>query len=93
MPVDVLFLYAGIGTALLLALALFTLIYRRKVRRKLHVPVPSGRLGAVTSFALDHRRDLVVVRRDDVEDLYFDRGAERPDHRIGLYEQRSVGTR
>lgn len=66
-----LFTYATMAIAFLGAAILLLPFFRRVVRRKIRVPDNghTGRLSAVNSFALDQRRQLVVVRRDDVEDL------------------------
>ena len=63
--------YAAAAIALLVAALLLLLIFRRAFRRRLRVPETGnvGRLGIVKTFALDQSRQLVVVRRDNVEHL------------------------
>jgi Flagellar biosynthesis protein, FliO len=63
--------YAVVTIAFLAGAHLLLLIFRRAFRRRLPAPEAgnAGRLGIVTTFALGRRRQLVVVRRDDIEHL------------------------
>ena len=64
-------IYAIAAIGFLAGAHLLQLIFRRMFRRRIHVPgtANTGRLGLVKSSALDRRRRLLVVRRDDVEHL------------------------
>ena len=67
--------YAVAAIAFLAGAHLLLLIFRRAFRRRLRVPARGAghgnaeRLGIVKSFVLDRRRQLLAVRRDNVEHL------------------------
>jgi hypothetical protein len=67
--------YAVTAIAFLAGAHLLLLIFRRAFLRRLRVPARGGghanaeRLGIVKSFALDRRRQLLAIRRDNVEHL------------------------
>ena len=63
--------YAATAIGFLVAALFLLLIFRRAFRRRLRAPETgnAGRLGIVKTLALDRRRQLVVVRRDDAEHL------------------------
>lgn len=63
--------YAVATIAALAGAHLLFLILRRAFRRRIPTPEAgnAGRLGIVKTFALGRRRQLVVVRRDDIEHL------------------------
>ena len=67
--------YAVAAIAFLAGAHLLLLIFRRAFRHRLRVPARGAghgnaeRLGIVKSFALDRRRQLLAIRRDNVEHL------------------------
>ncbi|MGQ0445176.1 MAG: hypothetical protein ACT4O2_08660, partial [Beijerinckiaceae bacterium] len=67
------FAYAAAAIAFLAAALLLTLIFRLTFGRRLRLPrngrARPPRLGTVDAFNLDHQRQLVIVRRDNVEHL------------------------
>ncbi|MGH6796620.1 MAG: hypothetical protein ACREDH_15805, partial [Methylocella sp.] len=67
------FSFAAAAIALLAAGALLSLILRRTVGRRLRLPrngrARPPRLGTVDAFDLDRRRQLIIIRRDNVEHL------------------------
>ncbi|MGH6841581.1 MAG: hypothetical protein ACREDV_05735 [Methylocella sp.] len=67
------FTYAAAAIAFLAAALLLTLIFRLTFGRRLRLPrngrARPPRLGTVDAFNLDHQRQLVIVRRDNVEHL------------------------
>jgi Metal binding domain of Ada/Flagellar biosynthesis protein, FliO len=64
-------IYAAPTITFLVAALLLLLIFRHTFRRRLRGPETGSarRLGIVKTFALDQRRQLVVIRRDDKEHL------------------------
>jgi flagellar protein FliO/FliZ len=67
------FTYAAAAIAFLAAAALLSLIFRLTFGRKLRLPrngrARTPRLGTVDAFDLDRQRQLVIIRRDNVEHL------------------------
>jgi CIC family chloride channel protein len=64
-------IYAATAITFLVAALILLLIFRHTFRRRLRGPETRSarRLGIVKTFALDQRRQLVVIRRDDKEHL------------------------
>jgi hypothetical protein len=67
------FAFAAAAIAFLAAAALLSLIFRLTFGRKLRLPrngrARPPRLGTVDAFDLDRQRQLVIIRRDNVEHL------------------------
>jgi flagellar protein FliO/FliZ len=67
------FTFAAAAIALLAAAVLLSLIFRLTLRRRLRLPrngrARLPRLGTVDAFDLDRQRQLVIIRRDNVEHL------------------------
>lgn len=67
------FTFAAAAIAILVAALLLTLIFRLTFGRRLRLPrngrARPPRLGTVDAFDLDRQRQLVIVRRDNVEHL------------------------
>jgi hypothetical protein len=67
------FTFAAAAIAFLAAAVLLSLIYRLTFGRKLRLPrngrARPPRLGTVDAFDLDRQRQLVIIRRDNVEHL------------------------
>jgi hypothetical protein len=61
--------YIAVAIGLLAGTLVLLPLCRRLFRRRLRASGKSGRLGIVKSFALDRRRKLIVIHRDDVEHL------------------------
>jgi chloride channel protein, CIC family len=66
--------YAAVAIGLLAGALVLLPLSRYFFRRWLRASGKSGRLGMVKSFALDRRRKLVVIRRDDAEHLIMTGG-------------------
>ena len=66
------FIFAAVALAFLAAAVLLSVIYRLTFGRRLRLPGSRARLprlGTVDAFDLDRQRQLVIVRRDNVEHL------------------------
>jgi flagellar protein FliO/FliZ len=67
------FTFAGAAIAFLAAAGLLSIIFRFTFRRRLRLPrngrARLPRLGTVDAFDLDRQRQLVIIRRDNVEHL------------------------
>lgn len=64
--------YLAAGVFILLALAVFAYVIRQLIGRKIRSPGPRNRprrLDVVDVFDLDRERQLVIVRRDNIEHL------------------------